>query len=136
MKKILIIPLLFLVGACKTTKYVPIETIKTDTCYITKHQFDSIWLHDSIHIKEETKGDTVYVAVNKWHTKYIEKQMHDTLYIATHDTIPDPYPVATPLTWKQKVSIKFFPFVFAMACLLLLWVVRKPLVKIIRLWLK
>jgi hypothetical protein len=62
-------------------------------------------LHDSIHMKE--RGDTVLV--EKWHTKYVEKQVHDTTYVATHDTIPDPFPVETikevpaELSWWQKL---------------------------------
>ncbi len=74
---------LFLCG-CTTTKYVEVEKVRTDTTYITQHQRDSIWLHDSILVRE--KGDTVWF--EKWHTKYTEKQIHDTLYSAAHDTIP------------------------------------------------
>jgi hypothetical protein len=74
---------LFLCG-CTTTKYVEVEKVRTDTTYITKWQKDSVWLHDSIYVSE--KGDTI--RIEKWHTKYIEKQLHDTLYSATHDTIP------------------------------------------------
>lgn len=78
-----------LFGSCKTIEYVPVIEHKTDTvlCHSTKH--DSIWVHDSIHVTE--KGDTV--RIEKWHTKYIEKQVHDTLYQSKTDTIPHPYPV-------------------------------------------
>lgn len=74
---------LFLCG-CTTTKYVEVEKVRIDSTYITKHQRDSIWLHDSVFVKD--KGDSVWV--ERWHTKYIEKQIHDTLVQATHDTIP------------------------------------------------
>ena len=74
---------LFLCG-CTTTKYVEGEKVRTDTTYITQHQRDSIWMHDSILVRE--KGDTVWF--EKWHTKYIEKLILDTLYSASHDTIP------------------------------------------------
>ena len=74
---------------CTKTEYVTVEKIRTDTTYITKHQRDSIWLHDSVMVSE--KGDTV--RIEKWHTKYVSKEVHDTLYLATHDTIPQPYPV-------------------------------------------
>lgn len=80
---IVLILCLFLCG-CTTTKYVEVEKVRTDTTYIAQHQRDSIWMHDSILVRE--KGDTVWF--EKWHTKYIEKQIHDTLYSATHDTIP------------------------------------------------
>lgn len=75
--------------SCKSVEYVPVIEHKTDTVIQTKVQKDSIWLHDSIHVTE--KGDTI--RIEKWHTKYVSKEVHDTLYLATHDTIPQPYPV-------------------------------------------
>lgn len=98
---------LALLSSCKQVEYVTVEKVRTDTTYITKWQKDSVWLHDSIHVKE--KGDTVLV--EKWHTKYVEKQVHDTTYVATHDTIPDPFPVETikevpaELSWWQRLRI-------------------------------
>ena len=89
---------------CTTTQYIPVIEHHTDTLIQTKVQKDSIWLHDSIHVTE--KGDTV--RIEKWHTKYIEKQVHDTTYISKTDTVPVPYPVETirevaqPLAWWQK----------------------------------
>lgn len=74
---------------CTKTEYVTVEKIRNDTTYITKHQRDSIWLHDSVMVSEN--GDTI--RIEKWHTKYVSKEVHDTLYLATHDTIPQPYPV-------------------------------------------
>jgi len=97
-----------LLSSCKT-RAVVIETTRTDTCYISKHQRDSIWLHDSIHVTEKQSGDTVYLLSERWHTKYIETTTHDTTYIATHDTIPQPYPVPEyvekQLSWWQQVLI-------------------------------
>ena len=94
-----------LLSSCSTTKVVEVERVKTDTTYITKWQRDSVWLHDSIHVTE--KGDTVMI--EKWHTKYVEKQVHDTTYVATHDTIPQPYEVVkevpAELSWWQRVRL-------------------------------
>lgn len=92
-------------GSCKSIKYIPVETIKHDSIYITNHQKDSIWLHDSIHIKE--KADTILI--EKWHTKYIEKIKTDTLIQIERDTIPQPYPyeveVPAKLSWWQKTRL-------------------------------
>ena len=97
--------LLIAFGGCRSVQYVPIETIKHDSIYITQHQKDSIYLHDSIHIKE--KADTILI--EKWHTKYIEKQVHDTLIQVERDTIPQPYPyeveVPANLSWWQKTRM-------------------------------
>lgn len=102
---VVLIMLVLLFAGCKT-RTVVVETVRTDTTYITKHQRDSIWLHDSIYMHEYQKGDTVFMLCDRWHTQYVEKQVHDTTYIATHDTIPDPYPVEVKvpreLSWWQK----------------------------------
>lgn len=94
-----------LLSSCSTTKVVEVEKVRTDTTYITKWQRDSVWLHDSIMVTE--KGDTV--RIERWHTKYIEKQVHDTTYVATHDTIPQPYEVVkevpAELSWWQRVRL-------------------------------
>ena len=94
-----------LLSSCSTTKVVEVERVKTDTTYITKWQLDSVWLHDSIHVTE--KGDTL--RIERWHTKYVEKQVHDTTYVATHDTIPQPYEVVkevpAELSWWQRVRM-------------------------------
>ena len=102
---IVILVALLLVG-CKTKeKVVTVEKVRNDTTYIMKHQRDSVWLHDSIHVTE--KGDTN--RIERWHTKYVEKATHDTLYQATHDTIPQPYPVEKlverELSWWQQTRL-------------------------------
>ena len=68
---------------CTTTRHT------TDTLIQTKVQKDLVWLHDSIHVSE--KGDTI--RIEKWHTRYIERLSHDTLYVAKHDSVPVPYEV-------------------------------------------
>lgn len=98
---------LALLASCRQVEYVTVEKVLTDTTYITKWQRDSVWLHDSIHVKEN--GDTVMI--ERWHTQYVEKQVHDTTYVATHDTIPDPFPVETikevpaELSWWQRLRL-------------------------------
>ena len=100
--------ILVLVGflmSCTTTRVVTVEKVKTDTTYITKQQRDSIWLHDSIHVME--RGDTI--SIERWHTKYIEREVHDTLYRSKHDSIPVPYEVIkevpAELSWWQTARI-------------------------------
>ena len=77
--------------SCKSVEYVPVveKEVHHDSIYFTKVQRDSVWLHDSISVKE--KGDTI--RIEKWHTKYIEREVHDTLYQAKRDSIPVPYEV-------------------------------------------
>ena len=93
---------LLALSSCGTTKYVEVPVIKTDTLIVTDHQRDSVYLHDSITIKQQ--GDTIWV--QEWHTKYKLKEVHDTTIVATHDTIARPYPIIEyeekPLTWWQR----------------------------------
>ena len=90
--------------SCKSIEYVPIVEHEThhDSIYFTQIQRDSIWQHDSILIKQ--KGDTV--RIEKWHTKYIEKQVHDTTYVAKVDSIPVPYEVIKEVPAKLSKTQK------------------------------
>lgn len=102
---VMMIVALALLSSCTTTKYVPVIEHRTDTLIKTQTQRDSIWLHDSIRISEN--GDTI--RIEKWHTKYVEKEVHDTTYIAKTDSIPQPYPVTEyvekPLSTWQRLLI-------------------------------
>lgn len=47
-----------MLAACKSQeRIVTVEKVRTDTTYITRHERDSIHIHDSIHVYET--GDTV-----------------------------------------------------------------------------
>lgn len=126
---LVILVALLLVG-CKTKeRVVTVEKVRNDTTYITKHQRDSVWLHDSIHVTE--KGDTI--RIEKWHTKYVERATHDTLYQATHDTIPQPYPVEKlverDLSWWQQTRIHLGEALLALAGIaVVVFVVRRKLI--------
>jgi hypothetical protein len=125
----LVILVAVLLVGCKTKeRVVTVEKVRTDTTYITKHQRDSVWLHDSIHVTE--KGDTI--RIEKWHTKYVEKATHDTLYQATHDTIPQPYPVEKlverELTWWQQTRMHLGEALLALAGIaVVVFVIRRKL---------
>ena len=118
MKKITFMVAIMLLSSCKTrTVVMTVPEVRIDTVMITKWQRDSIWLHDSVHVSEKTEGDTVWIEVKKWHTKYVEKVVRDTTYIATHDTIPTPYPVEVikevekDLNWLERSQMYTGKFV-------------------------
>lgn len=96
---------LSLLSSCTTTKYIEVEKVRTDTTYITKWQRDSIYLKDSTHVSE--KGGTV--RIEHWHTEWRDRWNRDTVYQATHDTIPQPYPVPEyvekELSWWQRTQM-------------------------------
>ena len=111
-----------MLSGCTTTQYIPVIEHKTDTLIQTKVQKDSVWLHDSIHVTE--KGDTV--KIEKWHTKYVEKQVHDTTYVAKHDSIPVPYEVIKEVPRKRSTLEWVLSIVGFLSILgIILWVVNK-----------
>ena len=118
-----------MLSGCTTTKYVQVPVVHNDTTIVTKHQRDSIWLHDSTYIKE--KGDTV--RIEKWHTKYVEKQVHDTTYIAKVDTIREVFTneVEKPLTWWQQTKMHIGAIaLYLLALLVIIWVAKRHLGKL------
>ena len=100
-----VIAFCILFGSCTTTQYVPVIENHTDTLIQTKVLRDSVWLHDSIHVME--RGDTVLI--EKWHTRYVTKETHDTTYVSKTDSVPVPYPVEVQvpaeLTWWQQTRL-------------------------------
>lgn len=90
--------LLLAVWSCRTTEYVPVEIVKTDTTYINKVQRDSIYQLDSVYILD--RGDTVLITKTKY--LYRDRVVHDTVYRFKTDSIQVPYPVEQQLTrWEQ-----------------------------------
>lgn len=96
----------WLICSCKSVEYVPVvqKETHTDSIYLTKVQRDSIWLHDSIRV--EARNDTV--RVDRWHTKYVERLLHDTLYLSKRDTIPVPYEVVKEVPAKVSKMERTF----------------------------
>ena len=98
------VAVLALICSCKSIEYVPVveKEVHHDSIYFTKVQRDSVWLHDSISVKE--KGDTI--KIEKWHTKYIEREVHDTIYQAKRDSIQVPYEVIKEVPAKLSKTQK------------------------------
>ena len=95
---------LLLLTGCTTTKYVPIETVRIDTLKVTKYERDSIYIHDSTVVRE--KGDTMLI--EKWHTRWRDRWMHDTIYQSRVDSVPQPYPVTEYVEHKRSKLDWFF----------------------------
>lgn len=99
---IIAMALCFMLNSCTTTQYVPVVEHHTDTLVRYSTSRDSIFVRDSIHVRD--KGDTV--RIERWHIQYRDRWHTDTIYQATHDSIPVPYPVTEyverDLTFTQK----------------------------------
>ncbi len=105
---------MWLVASCTTTKYIPVHT--TNTEYVNKIQYDSVYVHDSID--KLMKGDSVVIT----NYKYVYKTNVKVDTFIKTDTIPIPVPVietkeVNRLKWYQKIlialgsiSVVFFSF--------------------------
>lgn len=102
MKYIYVLFLLAALCSCRSVKYVPVETVRTDSIYITQLQRDSIYSRDSIYIRQE--GDTVWA--EKYRYVYRDKLIRDTLYLSRTDSIRVPYPVERELTRWQRMKLE------------------------------
>ena len=84
--------------SCTQRVYVPVETVKYDSIYLSKVQRDSIYLKEYVSVYH--KADTVYK--ERIITKYKEKMLKDTLYIERVDTIRTVVEVEKPLKRSQR----------------------------------
>lgn len=105
MVAIFVIVVLALFTGCAHTKYVTIIEHHTDSVYIAKHTRDSIYMHDSTFV--EVKGDTTLI--ERWHTAWRERVVHDTSVVVRVDSVPMPYPVEKKvekqLSWWQRTQM-------------------------------
>lgn len=88
--------LLCLCSSCSTTKYIPVESIKTE--YRDKVVRDSVFKYDSIFVKQT--ADTVFF--ERYRCLYKDKIIRDSVFI--QDTIRVPYPVEVIKEVKAPLS--------------------------------
>jgi len=95
-KAIVFFMLALLCSACKTVKYLPLETVKTE--YRDKILRDSVFQYDSVFVKD--KGDTIFL--ERYRYLYRDKIIRDSILIT--DTISVPYPVEVVKEVKKPLS--------------------------------
>lgn len=96
----------WLLIGCTTTRYVEVPVVRTDTVRVNRTERDSIYLRDSIYMKEWTQGDTVYVVKDRWKTMWKNRTERDTIYRSRVDSVSVPVEVAKPLTWWEKTRMR------------------------------
>lgn len=114
-----------LFGGCTITKYVPVESVRTEyrdrdverLVADTVHNTRLVWV----------KGDTVVDIREKERIRRVE--LHDTCYIERTDTIRQPYPVEKPLSRWEQTKMDFGGFalggIAAVLCIAVVWLIRK-----------
>lgn len=97
--------LCLLMGSCTTTKYVTIPEYHNDTVRVTQYQRDSIYMHDSILVRQQ--GDTV--TIDRWHTQYRDRWHTDTIYKSRVDSVPYKVEVIkevpAKLSWWERLRL-------------------------------
>ena len=118
----LVVVAVVVLSSCTTTRYIPVIEHATDTLVQRVVERDSIHVHDSICVSE--KGDTV--KIERWHTQYRDRWHHDSIYIAQHDTIPQPYPV-TEYVARKRTTFEWLLIIVGIASLFggILWLATK-----------
>ena len=120
--------LITLLCGCKAVRYVPIETVRTDSVYVDRFMRDSVYVRDSVLVNRWTAGDTVFVdrVSVKW--RYRDRWRRDTLRILRYDTVETPVPVERELGWWERARMKmFWPLVAVVVVLVIAvwWLARR-----------
>lgn len=107
-----------------------------DTTYVQSVKVDSIFRKDSVFVKE--KNDTVYIYKERIREKY--KLLRDTVRLVKVDSVAvetvKEVQVEKPLSaWKSAKIGAFWWLVLALAAALI-YIFRKPILKLITLWIK
>lgn len=99
---VLVCILVSLFVGCKSIRYIPVETVTTDSIYVDRYLRDSIYQRDSVFVNQWMVGDTVYQDKVIWKYVYRDKVRYDTVSILRSDSVRVPYPVEHQLTkWEQ-----------------------------------
>jgi hypothetical protein len=104
-----------LAGSCRSIQYVPVETVKYE--YITRDsiQLDSVYVKDSILIRQNS--DTVFLDKYRYVYKYKYIDKIDT--VLRVDSVAVPYPVEKKLTRWQQMKMDFGAMATGILALLL-----------------
>ena len=137
-----------MLAGCRTTKYVPVENVRTEyrDKVVTVHDTvrDSVLRHNDVYRHDSMtmmmRGDTVFV--DRWHTLRLikwEKATHmsntvagDSASSVRVDSVRVPYPVERKLTKWERVKMDFGTAAIVIAALaimagivLAVWWIRK-----------
>ncbi len=126
--------LITLLAGCRTVRYVPVETVRTDSVYVDRWQRDSVYVRDSVWVNLWTAGDTVFV--DKVNVKYLyrDRWRHDTVAVVRRDSVQVPYLVEKELSiWEMTKIVFCSPLVIGIVLItagcigwLISWLIKKP----------
>lgn len=98
-----IVAALTLLTGCKITKYVPVETVKTEYRDREVERLSTDTVTDTRFIF--VKGDTVVDYRERTKTRIVE--VHDTATVVKTDSVGVPYPVERKLTRWERTKMDY-----------------------------
>ena len=121
--------LLFLCLCGCRTEYIPIESVRYDSVMIEKLMRDSVFVRDSVYLKE--KGDTIYKYKDRF--VYVYKNRVDTFFAEKIREKEVPVPVERKLSWWEVVKMEWLDRIFAaLVIVALYWKIKEWLARKIR----
>lgn len=138
-----IITLMF---GCRSVKYVPVTSVKTDSIFIydtskvvNKIRYtDSLRIIDSIIVVQDTAGKTIYKEKHHSETRTKSNEMKNSekqkkgKTEKTNNEVETPIYIEKKLGWWDKLCINVFPFLAAftiLLCMAIAWMLRGKLKK-------
>ena len=118
---IILLTLAIFITSCRSIRYVPVETVRTEYKTRDSIRFDSIYEHDSIFLF--LKGDTVYKEKYRYRYRYLTINKTDTIIMT--DSVQVPYPVEKQLSRWQQMKIELGGWAFVMVIIsLIVFIIR------------
>lgn len=128
--EVIVCILISLFVGCKSIRYIPVETVTTDSIYVDRYLRDSIYQRDSVFVNQWMVGDTVYQDKVVWKYVYRDKVIYDTVSILRSDSVRVPYPVEHKLTKWEEVRLTVGGWAIAFIIIVILIVVGFLIYKI------
>ena len=125
--------LVVLLAAACSPRIVESITTKHDTTYVERLRIDSLYQRDSVFVRE--KGDTVFIYTEKVRDRF--RLLRDTVRLVQIDSVAyetvKEVKVEQPLSAWKTAKIRAFWWLVAGLLAALLWIFRKPILKLFRL---
>lgn len=117
--------LLLMLTGCTTTRYVPVERVRTEWRDREVERVVTDTVRDSRVVL--VKGDTVVDVRDRWHRSTVT--VHDTVCVERTDTVSVPYPVERQLSRWERTKMDFGGVALSalaiVVCAAVWWLARK-----------
>ena len=127
---------LALILASCSPRIVERVVVQHDTT--TVHHRDTTYHRDSVYIREWMRGDTVFV--DRYRDRYVYRDRWRDSVVVKVDSFAveriKEAQVEKPLSWGKRAKIGAFWWLVSALILCAGWIFRKPLVAILKTWLK